>query len=86
MQTTKWVESNMTLIRRNTNRKFVPVVAAVRFAKQYLRAFNGRIKSWLLFGGVDNDGPHIFLVQPHGSSDHLPYGTVTSSIYRDLNS
>lgn len=73
-----YVHSNMELLRLNTNRKTLPVCAAVQFTKQYLRRFQGHIKNWLLFGGVDSIGPQIHVVHPHGSSDPLPYGTMGS--------
>lgn len=31
-----------------------------------------------MLGGVDENGPHIFSVYPHGSSDSLPYATMGS--------
>lgn len=76
--TTLYVSANMEIIRRNTNRKFVPVRAAVSFAKQYLYSYNGKIKSYLIFGGVDDTGPHVMSVHAHGSTDDLPYQTLGS--------
>lgn len=73
-----YVSANMELIRQNTNRKFVPVKAAVHFAKQYLYPYQGKISSYLVFGGVDNDGPHIHSVHGYGSSDRVPYESLGS--------
>lgn len=75
---TLYTSANMEIIRRNTNRKIVPVKAAVQFAKQYLYAYRGKIRSYLIFGGVDNDGPHIYSVHAHGSTDAVPYQTLGS--------
>lgn len=68
----------MELLRRNTNRSIIPVIAPVTFAKNYLFRYQARIASWLVVGGVDNEGPHIFAVYPHGSTDGLPYATLGS--------
>jgi len=43
----------------------------------YLR-YQGYISAALVLGGVDVDGPHIYTVWPHGSTDHLPYATMGS--------
>ncbi len=32
----------------------------------------------LVLGGVDVNGPHLFTVYPHGSTDALPYATMGS--------
>ena len=32
----------------------------------------------MVLGGVDNDGPHIYCVYPHGSADNIPYATMGS--------
>lgn len=77
-QTSRYVSANMDLIRLNTNRKFVPVRAAAQFTKQYLYRYQGRIKSYLVFGGIDNEGPHIYSMYAHGSSDRVPYATLGS--------
>ena len=68
----------MELIRLNTNRKFVPVSAAIQFAKQYLFRNHGRIKCAMVFGGVDLEGPHIYSLHSHGSTDRVPYTTLGS--------
>lgn len=76
--TAMYVSANMHLIRMNSDRKFVPVRAAVTFAKRYLYWNHGRINCHLVFGGVDNEGPHIFSLHPHGSVDRVPYATMGS--------
>lgn len=68
----------MDILRLNTNRKFVPVRASVQFAKQYLFRYHGKMKSYLIFGGIDNEGPHIYSVYAHGSTDRVPFATLGS--------
>ena len=31
-----------------------------------------------MLGGVDQTGPHIYMIHPHGSTDMLPYATMGS--------
>lgn len=78
VMTSRWVEANMEMHRRNTNRKAVPVEAAVTFVRRYLYSFQGKFQNYLIFGGVDHKGPHIRVVHPHGSVDCVPYGTLGS--------
>jgi 20S proteasome subunit beta 2 len=78
MMTSRWVASNMDMHRRNTNREIVRIDAAVTFVKRYLYSYQGRFKNYLIFGGVDNEGPHIRVVHAHGSVDRVPYGTLGS--------
>ena len=40
--------------------------------------FQGHIGAALILGGVDNSGPHLYNIYPHGSSDNLPYCTMGS--------
>jgi 20S proteasome subunit beta 2 len=46
--------------------------------KERLFKYQGHIGAALVLGGVDGNGPHIFSVYPHGSSDSLPYATMGS--------
>lgn len=32
----------------------------------------------LVLGGVDSQGPHIYSIHPHGSTDRVPYATMGS--------
>lgn len=76
--TTEFISANMELHRRNTNRAFIPVIAAVQFAKHFLFQRQGYVRAYLLFGGVDNQGPSIYQVYPHGSFDCLPFASMGS--------
>jgi len=43
-----------------------------------LKLKQGHIGAALVLGGVDKDGPHIYCIYPHGSTDKLPYATMGS--------
>ena len=36
-------------------------------------SYQGHIGAYLVLGGVDSTGPHLFTVHAHGSTDKLPY-------------
>lgn len=38
----------------------------------------GHIGAALIVGGVDKNGPHVYCIYPHGSTDKLPYATMGS--------
>jgi hypothetical protein len=38
----------------------------------------GQIGAALVLGGIDETGPHLFTIHPHGSTDKLPYVTMGS--------
>ena len=38
----------------------------------------GQIGAALVLGGFDIDGPQLFTIAPHGSTDKLPYVTMGS--------
>ena len=40
--------------------------------------YQGHISAALVLGGVDVNGPALYCVYPHGSSDKLPYVTMGS--------
>jgi len=40
--------------------------------------YRGYVSAALVLGGVDVDGPHLYTIYPHGSSDKLPYVTMGS--------
>lgn len=66
------VASQVELHKLHTNRK-VPVRTAEMMIKQYLFRYQGHIGAALIMGGVDLDGPHVYCIHPHGSSDKLVY-------------
>jgi len=76
-KTTTNISSQIELHRLNTGRQ-VPVVAAKEVVKQMLFRYQGYIETYLIMGGVDKTGPHIFDVAAHGSSSHLPFAAMGS--------
>jgi len=76
-QTTDLISAQLELTRLNTGRQ-VPVVTAATMLKQMLFRYQGYISAALVLGGVDVNGPHIYSIHPHGSTDKLPYTTMGS--------
>jgi len=76
-QTTLMISSQLELHRLNTNR-VVPVPCASMLLKQYLFRYQGHVSAALVLGGVDSQGPHIYSIHPHGSTDRVPYTTMGS--------
>jgi len=75
--TTQMISSQLELHRLNTGR--IPrVCTANRMLKQMLFRYQGYISAALVLGGVDINGPHLYSVYPHGSTDKLPYVTMGS--------
>lgn len=73
--TTQMISSQLELHRLNTNR-MVPVCTANAMIKQLLFRYQGHIGAALILGGVDLDGPHLFCIHPHGSSDNYMYTSM----------
>jgi len=74
---TNMISSNLELHSLTTGRKS-RVVTALTMLKQYLFRYQGHVSAALVLGGVDIDGPHLFTIYPHGSTDKLPYVTMGS--------
>lgn len=75
--TTQMISSNLELHRYTTGRPS-RVCTANRMLKQYLYRYQGHISAALVLGGVDCNGPHLYSIHPHGSTDKLPYVTMGS--------
>lgn len=75
--TTNLISSQLELHRLNTGRA-PHVCTANRMLKQMLFRYQGYISAALVLGGVDQTGPHLYSVHPHGSTDSLPYVTMGS--------
>ncbi|XP_056875437.1 proteasome subunit beta type-7 [Takifugu flavidus] len=75
--TTQLISSNLELHSLSTGR--APRVAtANRMLKQMLFRYQGYIGAALVLGGMDCNGPHLYSIYPHGSTDKLPYVTMGS--------
>lgn len=76
-KTTATISSQLELHRLNTGRQ-VRVVAANRLVKQMLFRYQGHIGTYLIMGGVDVTGPHLYEIAAHGSTSKVPYCTMGS--------
>ena len=74
---TRLISSQLELHALNTG-KPVPVPAANRMLKQYLFRYQGHVSAALVLGGVDKNGPKLYSIHPHGSTDSLPFTTMGS--------
>ena len=56
----------------------VGVVAANRLVKQMLFRYQWHIGTYLIMGGVDATGAHLYEISAHGSRSKVPYCTMGS--------
>lgn len=50
------------------------IISSSSIALSFLSvSYQGYIGAYLVLGGVDSTGPHLFTVHAHGSTDKLPY-------------
>ncbi|KAK9765670.1 proteasome core particle subunit beta 2 [Basidiobolus ranarum] len=75
--TTALISSQLELHRLSTGRE-ARVVTAMTMLKQMLFKYQGHIGAALVLGGFDINGPQLFTIYPHGSTDKLPYVTMGS--------
>ncbi|XP_072311298.1 proteasome subunit beta type-7-like [Eucyclogobius newberryi] len=75
--TTQLISSNLELHALSSERR-PKVVTANRMLQQMLFSYQGYIDPALVLGGVDCNGPHLYTICLHGSSDKLPYVTMGS--------
>eukprot|EP00640_Fibrocapsa_japonica_P003058 CAMPEP_0113942838 /NCGR_PEP_ID=MMETSP1339-20121228/11693_1 /TAXON_ID=94617 /ORGANISM="Fibrocapsa japonica" /LENGTH=262 /DNA_ID=CAMNT_0000947481 /DNA_START=164 /DNA_END=952 /DNA_ORIENTATION=+ /assembly_acc=CAM_ASM_000762 len=76
-KTTEMISSQLELLRLNTGTNS-RVVTAMTMLKRHLFRYQGHVSAALVLGGVDHTGGHLFMVWPHGSTDHLPFCTMGS--------
>eukprot|EP00301_Raphidiophrys_heterophryoidea_P006320 c12559_g1_i2.p1 GENE.c12559_g1_i2~~c12559_g1_i2.p1 ORF type:complete len:274 (-),score=84.53 c12559_g1_i2:118-915(-) len=74
---TAMISSELELHRLNTG-KSSRVVTAMTLLKRMLFKYQGNVSAALVLGGVDETGPHLYSIYPHGSTDKLPYATMGS--------
>lgn len=75
--TTNLISSKLELHRLQTGRTS-RVATAMTMLKQMLFKYQGQIGAALVLGGYDVNGPHLYTIAPHGSTDKLPYVTMGS--------
>jgi len=75
--TTQLMESQLELLRLDT--KTQPrVCTAVKRLSKHLFGYQGYVGCALVLGGVDVNGPSLYQIYPHGSTDSLPFTTMGS--------
>lgn len=74
---TRLIASQLELHRLNTN-STVPVIMALTLLKRYLFKYQGHVGAALVLGGMDNSGPSLFSINPHGNTAKMPYSTLGS--------
>ena len=76
-KTTELIASNLELLRLSTGSQS-RVVTALTLLKRLLFRYQGNVSAALVLGGVDINGPHLYSIFPHGSTQRLPYVTMGS--------
>lgn len=79
-QVTKQLSANLRLMELNTGKK-ARVITALRQAKQHLFDYGGYIGAYLLIGGVDPTGPHLYECSANGTTMHKPFAAQGSGSY-----
>ncbi|CAB3407642.1 unnamed protein product [Caenorhabditis bovis] len=79
-QVTKMLSGSLRLMELNTGRK-ARVISALRQAKQHLFQYQGYIGAYLLIGGVDPTGPHLYMCSANGTTMAFPYTSQGSGSY-----
>ncbi|XP_020327023.2 proteasome subunit beta type-7-like isoform X1 [Oncorhynchus kisutch] len=70
-------DKNCSKIHYSLSTGHLPRVGtANRMLKQMLFRYQGHIGAALVLGGMDCNGPHLYSIYPHGSTDKLPYVTM----------
>uniref|UniRef100_A0A7E4ZST5 proteasome endopeptidase complex n=1 Tax=Panagrellus redivivus TaxID=6233 RepID=A0A7E4ZST5_PANRE len=83
-QVTKMLSANLRLMELNTGKK-ARVITAMRRAKNHLYKYQGYIGAYLLIGGVDATGPHIYDVHAHGTTMAKPFAADGSGSYAAIS-
>ena len=75
--TTDMISSRLNLHRLATQRES-RIITAVSMLKSHLYRYRGHIGAYLVLGGVDCTGPHLYSIHAAGSVDSLPFLTLGS--------
>jgi len=76
-KTTDLIGSQLQLLRLNSDRQ-QKVATANRLFQQMLFRYQGHIGAYLILGGVDFSGAHLFTIHAHGSASKVPYTAMGS--------
>ncbi|OQS06430.1 proteasome subunit beta type-7 [Thraustotheca clavata] len=74
---TQMISSQLELHRLNTGTQS-RVATSMTLLKQKLFQYQGHLSAALVLGGVDVNGPSLYTIYPHGSTDRLPFVTMGS--------
>jgi len=78
------LSANLRLYEMNNKCK-ADILMAVRRSRQHLFRHMGYICAYLLIGGVDSTGAHLYSVHAHGSSATRPYAAEGSGSYSAMS-
>eukprot|EP00919_Chromeraceae_sp_WS-2016_P062642 GHVR01148278.1.p1 GENE.GHVR01148278.1~~GHVR01148278.1.p1 ORF type:complete len:278 (+),score=50.51 GHVR01148278.1:36-869(+) len=74
---TEMMASQLELHRLNTGRQ-PRVCTFIRMISNTLHRYQGHLSCALVVGGVDINGPSLYMVYPHGSTDMVPFTSMGS--------
>lgn len=78
--TTKMAKSSLKRFSLKYDK--VPFISyCVNILKRHLFSYQGHVSASLILGGVDENGPGLFGIHPHGSVDAVPYTAQGSGSY-----
>merc|ERR1711935_586812 len=83
-KTTDMIAGQLHLHRMASGRDSRVATAKTMLADMLFR-YQGHVSAALVLGGVDLNGPHIYTVYPHGSTDNLPYATMGSGSHAAMS-
>uniref|UniRef100_A0A1I7XHY6 proteasome endopeptidase complex n=1 Tax=Heterorhabditis bacteriophora TaxID=37862 RepID=A0A1I7XHY6_HETBA len=83
-QVTKMLSANLRLLELNTGKK-ARVITALRQAKQHLFNYMGYVGAYLLIGGVDPTGPHLYECSANGTTMAKPFAAQGSGSYAAIS-
>jgi len=76
---TDMMRSQLELLRLDWSRQ-VKVITANKLFKDMLFRYQGHIGAYLILAGVDFDGPHLYSIAAHGSTDKIPFAAMGSGM------
>jgi len=74
---TSMISGKLALHRMATDRES-RVITAVTMLKEHLFKYQGHVGAYLVLGGVDFKGPHLWSIHAAGSVDSVPFVTLGS--------
>ncbi|KAK6039225.1 putative multicatalytic endopeptidase [Cooperia oncophora] len=83
-QVCKMLSGTLRLMELNTGRK-ARVITALRHAKQHLFNYQGYVGAYLLIGGVDPTGPHLYECSANGTTMAKPFAAQGSGSYAAIS-